>query len=514
MINTFCFILLFNIILFPSDFTQINDNHNNDSSSQEISWEGFFTKYQFKQIYIVFAGPYPSSPSSSFGHIFLLLEPQETKPFFLWHAIDFSANVDSVGSFEFFVKGFFGGLLGAYRIIPFYERFRDYNLLENRALWLFPLDFNNTEKNRFLYNIYTLQNKDYEYLFSNKNCASKIDLVLTESILDPTEKKPNNSLIFFPHSLLNNWKNRVGDLIYIESMKNVIEESYNDFSINNLNDSLNINNLSNTEAALLLNSLEWKYLQKAEHLQQEEKDILNKLRVIVSSSKTETITNFTKFEKDFYLHPSNLIGGGINFLSNSSPEYLVNYRFGLHEFYENTSVYPQNDYLSLLKIEIGIKKNKMILNELFLFNQLSLQPISKLSSYMSWRICFGVVRNLEYQSTPLSYGLYTGLGYTIELLKNRVKLSSLLSVSPVYLQSYGFSLIYGPELIVQINVLENIRLMNIIKGLFNFRENLNDVFYNETNLGIELFNRNYLIFQFKKSMYSSWYSIKYNFYIN
>ena len=482
-----------------------------DTVSTALEWELFLKDYYFKKLYLVFAGPYPASPTSSFGHIFILLEPQENRPFLLWQTIDFSATTDGIGSLEFFLKGIFGGLKGEYRTVPFFEKYREYTFIESRPLWLFSFDLTELEKENFLHNVYMLQKKSYPYSFSNKNCASQIDSLLRISLND---KNISESVVFFPHTLINNWENRIGEHIFIESMNNVIYDSYNKLSADLSSDNYDITKLSSAETVLLLNVLEWKYSHENDHLSEDQKEYLKKLRMIVSSSKNNTINNFMNSKKEFNLHPSILVGSGVKLISRNSPEYLMSFRFGLHEFYENTSVYPANDYLSIMKMEIGLNKNKIAVNELLLFNQLSLQPLSLLSNYFSWRIGLGMERKVEYLNSPIVYGLFTGIGYSIQTIENRVNLSLLMDVSPVYINNYGFSVIYGPEIIAQINISNKLKLMNILRVSFNSRNNLDNIFYNETNLGIEVTKLSNIFLQIKYSRNSGWYSIKYNFYIN
>jgi len=264
----------------------------------------------------------------------------------------------------------------------------------------------------------------------------------------------------------------------------------------------------------LLNFLEWKNSNKKEHLTETEIEIIKKLRILVSKSEEATINIFKNYNKEFNIHPSVLLGGGIKIINNNSPTYLLNLRLGLHDFFESYDVYPANDYLSLFKTDIGFSKNKIFIDEFYLFNQLSLQPISVLSNYLSWRIGLGLERKSEYVKNILTYGLFGGIGYSISILKNSFNLSTLMDVSPVYLQNYGFSVLFGPELIIQAKLSNRIKLMNNFKVTFNTTKKLEDVICNETSFGIELPKLNILYMQLKYSKENISYSIKLNHYIN
>lgn len=483
-----------------------------DKNSQEVfidkDLQVFLKENNFKRLFFVFAGPYPASPTSSFGHTFLLLEPNEDRPFLLWNTIDFSATNTGVGSIEFFIKGIFGGILGEYRMTSFFEKFREYTFIESRPLWLFPFEINKDEKNKFLINLFSLMGKKNPYFFRNKNCASQIDSLLQITV---NGSYSSEKQFFFPLTLLNNWKERISSPIFIESMNNIIAENISETFVKN---EFEIDSLNSPESASLLNYLEWKYKNEDKHLTPLESSILKKLRVHISSSENNSFNNFKKYKKEFYLHPSTLVSSGMKLRNNSHYEYMLQYRFGLHEFFENTSVYPRNDYLEIFKIKLSFSKTKMNLDKILLFNQLSLQPISQLSGYFSWKIGFGSERKFEIINSPLATGLFTGIGYTFELQKNKFNVSLLMEVSPVYLEKSGFSILLGPELLTYIELSNRIKIMNRSKANFNYRTNMNLTFLHETNLSYELTNYLSTIFQYYYSSNNTWYTIELNYYID
>ncbi|MBK7103839.1 MAG: DUF4105 domain-containing protein [Ignavibacteriae bacterium] len=505
-------ILLSSITIFSAEYSTKNLSENYiDTLSEKVSLEIFLKENSIEKLYLVFAGPYPASPTSSFGHLFVLLEPKEKRPFLLWPSLDFSATTDGIGSFEFFLKGIFGGLVGEFRIVPFFEKFREYTFIESRPLWLFPIELNEAEKLSFLKNFFNLQNKSFPYLFANKNCASQIDSIFNISF---NKTNISNRVFFFPKTIIDNWKGRIGEPMFVESTSNIINESIYKLPLDFSEENFNLTELSNSEIALLLNFLEWKNSNKKEHLTETEIEIIKKLRILVSKSEEATINIFKNYNKEFDIHPSVLLGGGIKIIHNNSPTYLLNFRLGLHDFFESYDVYPANDYLSLFKTDIGFSTKKIFIDEFYLFNQLSLQPISVLSNYLSWRIGLGLQRKSEYVNNILTYGLFAGIGYSISILKNSFNLSALMEVSPVYLQNYGFSVLFGPELIIQAKLSNRVKLMHNFKVTFNTTKKLEDVIFNETSFGIELPKLNILYMQLKYSKENISYSIKLNHYIN
>lgn len=503
-------LLLFYSIYPKNKFSNI-DGDGVDTLSKKSNWDLFLTENYFDNLYIVFAGPYPQSPTSSFGHIFITLEPKNKKPLLLWPTIDFSANSENIDSFEFFINGIFGELNGQYRIEPFYEKYRQYTFIESRPLWLFPFSISDKEKRNLLMNIYNRLEKNYPYTFSKKNCASQIDALLGASI---GTMKNNVGIIYYPKTILKEWSDRLGDPLFIESMNNIINEFYNKSKVDMSSESSEIDKLTEAEKVLLLKSLEWKYAHQAEHLNEDRKEFIKKLRLIVANAKYKQESSFNKYRKDFKLHPTMLIGSGINYLKDKTVEYLISYRFGLHEFYENTSVYPSNDYLSIFNLEMGLRDNKIMLNKLFLFDQLSLQPITAYSNFLSWRIGIGIERMVEYKNRPIIYGLFNGIGYTIPLFKDRLNLSLLMNLSPVYTQYNGFTILYGPELILQLNISDDIKIMNKFETTLTTKAALKNVYNNETNLGIGLGDSFILLLKYNYAKYDYGYTFRLDYYLD
>ncbi|MFZ1518788.1 MAG: DUF4105 domain-containing protein [Ignavibacteriaceae bacterium] len=507
----FVVILLSIISIYPKNIVSNINCVNGDTLVEKSNWELFLKENYFSKLYIVFAGPYPQSPTSSFGHIFLVLEPVNKRPLLLWPTIDFSANSDNMDSFEFFIQGIFGELNGRYRIEPFYEKYRQYTFIESRPLWLFPLRLSDDEKNNLLLNIFNQQEKDHPYTFSRKNCASQIDALLRTAL---GMEIVTNRVIYYPKTILSNWDDKIEAPMFIESMNNLIAEFYEVSNIDLSSEHYELEKLTEAEKALLLKSLEWKYAHQNEHLNEERTEFIKKLRLIVAKAEPNQISNFSKYKRDFKLHPSMLIGSGLKYSKDKTVEYLINYRFGLHEFYENTSVYPANDYLSLFKIEMGFRDNKIMLNKLFLFDQLSLQPITSYSKYLSWRIGLGIERMTEYDNRPIVYGLFNGIGYTVPILEDRLNLSLLMNVSPVFTQYNGFTILYGPEFIFQLNVSDNIKIMNKFETTLSTKEALKFVYSNETNIGFGIGDEFILLLQYDYAEYENGYTLRLNYYLD
>lgn len=128
-----------------------------------------------KKVSLVYVTQYVSNPSSVFGHSFLLFQNNE-RPLNLDVVFNNAANVpENVSTYDYVVKGMFGGFPAIYTKEPFYLKIQEYNNIENRDLWLYQLKLSSEEIEQLLNHLWELdQLKDKQYYFLNKNCAYNI----------------------------------------------------------------------------------------------------------------------------------------------------------------------------------------------------------------------------------------------------------------------------------------------------------------------------------------------------
>lgn len=131
-------------------------------------------------VYIAYAGPYSTSPSSAFGHLFLILQPNSEAPVPLWDVVSFSANTEGAGFLRYFFVGIKGGFLGSYKTNKFHEKVREYEVLEDRDLWLVRLRLSEQERAKLQELLISAEGQRYPYKFFSKNCAYYLQLLLSE----------------------------------------------------------------------------------------------------------------------------------------------------------------------------------------------------------------------------------------------------------------------------------------------------------------------------------------------
>lgn len=131
-------------------------------------------------MYLAYAGPYSASPSSAFGHLFLILQPGDETPIPLWDVVSFNADTEDAGFLRYFMAGIGGGFYGSYKTNKFHEKVREYEVLEDRDLWLIRLKLTKQERALLQDSLTTVVGRRYPYTFFSRNCAYYLQLLISD----------------------------------------------------------------------------------------------------------------------------------------------------------------------------------------------------------------------------------------------------------------------------------------------------------------------------------------------
>ncbi len=128
------------------------------------------------QVTLVFASDYLNNPSSMFGHTLLRLDARshsdDTR--LLSYAINYSAQTNTTNGLEFAWKGLTGGYPGAFSLLPYYEKVKEYNDWESRDLWEYELSFSDAEVERLLWVYWEWREFTSPYYFFTRNCSYEL----------------------------------------------------------------------------------------------------------------------------------------------------------------------------------------------------------------------------------------------------------------------------------------------------------------------------------------------------
>ncbi len=130
---------------------------------------------QPRHVMMVFSSDYMNSPSSMFGHTLLRLDPDDNEQTrLLSYAINYAANTDNSNSALYALKGLTGVYPGAYSIMPYYEKVKEYNDFESRDLWEYRLKLTPDESLRLTKRVWELRFVSFPYYFLHSNCSYQL----------------------------------------------------------------------------------------------------------------------------------------------------------------------------------------------------------------------------------------------------------------------------------------------------------------------------------------------------
>ena len=398
----------------------------------------------FKQLYLVFAGPYPASPSSAFGHLLLLVEPEGSSASNpqLWRAINFSADVTGYSKISTFYNGLVGNLNGSYNHLQFYKKMRDYSYAESRDLWLFPVRLTSNEKERFSKFINSREDKSSQYRFADKNCATRI----SESLHYALSESYNSKVFVLPQDVLKNdlISSRLSTPLWIQDVEGQLDELVSKYELDSLLNP-NLDSLDATEKIHFLKTYEWLYNNRSKRLDPKKKEIIRQLRYEISQQETDY-----KFHelgtKEFNIHHPALIGINYSYVNSGPPKILIDTRLGLHSFSDKANTYPKYDYIDAFRLRTLVSNSDLTVDEFWVFHQTSRQPKSQLNSPLSWSLGLGGDRFIYDGQSLMAMGFYSAVGKTYSIGDEWWTSSIILNINPTYLEKNTWSLIVNPKM--------------------------------------------------------------------
>lgn len=126
---------------------------------------------------LIFPTALMGRPASMFGHTFIRLD-SDYESRLLSYAVNYSAYTGEAGGFLYVLKGLFGSYKGYFSILPYYEKVKEYNDLEQRDIWEYNLNLSKEELQRMLMHIWELRDIYSLYYFFDENCSYNILFLL------------------------------------------------------------------------------------------------------------------------------------------------------------------------------------------------------------------------------------------------------------------------------------------------------------------------------------------------
>ncbi|WP_425642881.1 DUF4105 domain-containing protein [Marinomonas gallaica] len=128
-----------------------------------------------EKIFLVFPAAYLNSPSSMYGHTLFRVKKRGNETPLLDYAVNYAANTDPEDNqLVFSYKGLTGGYPGVLSVMPYYQKVKEYNFLENRDIWEYELSLTPSEVDQFVRHIWEMKGTSMPYYFFSQNCSYQL----------------------------------------------------------------------------------------------------------------------------------------------------------------------------------------------------------------------------------------------------------------------------------------------------------------------------------------------------
>jgi len=372
----------------------------------------FMEGFQKQTLSVSFASEYLDNPVSSFGHTMLVFHDKD-KPLLSADAVHFAArSYENDGYLKYIWKGLTGGYPGYFFRDPFFKKQLQYNIIEQRYLHLYTLDFTQEQIENLIHHLYELRNSTYEYYFINENCAYQIAILLD---IATNRDSFSDSRFVLPVEVIKAYKGMYKDkrVLYPISIQvnhlldQMTDKESSQFEAVINGEMLPVNTLSNRVKYAL--SIYYEYDFRKNHIANANYDLTMKLNYTLPELNIETSDPLDKQDA------GRVSVGYIHDIQGDSM--LVSYRpmmLDLLDIQQN----KQASELTVFNPVIKLNKETTYLHQLDLISIKSLPVRSRYFKPVSWRFYTGF--NRKNPDEDLNYEMEFGFG-----LSNRLSVFSL-----------------------------------------------------------------------------------------
>lgn len=163
---------------FPARYfwlkSQLPEGHFQDQPCSEL--DAWLNELQAHSLTLIFPASHINSPSSMYGHTLVRMDRKdESKSKLLSYSVNFAANADpSDNELVFSYKGLAGGYPGILSVLPYYVKTNEYQHMEYRDVWEYPLTFTPDEVQQFARHVWEAKDAEFDYFFFDENCSYRL----------------------------------------------------------------------------------------------------------------------------------------------------------------------------------------------------------------------------------------------------------------------------------------------------------------------------------------------------
>jgi hypothetical protein len=456
---------------FPERFRFLNNELNlKIPKIQCEDFEKWKKQLNAQSVTLVFSSSYLNNPASMFGHTFLRIDSAPyvqgaRKNDLLDYGINYAAKTGDDGGLFFAVNGLIGKYDGYFSLMPYFDKVKEYNDVESRDLWEYPIHLNAEQIDRMLNHLWELGTTTFDYYFFDENCSYHL-----LSLLEVANPEWNLTEPFFywvipsdTIKLLKKIPGALGEPKFRPSLYRHFLKKFQEMSDEEKKTFWKIWNeykekkvLNGDETALQLDALieflNYNRMKERRNLTEEEKVQEREIRVARSKKESKRIE--------------------VNEIQSSSrpdlgvDSFKVSARAGRFQNHSFTGIEIRPVFHDLMDIDLGYQsyseinllraqfryyfdKKKFKLNEWQWAEVVSMNPQSSISRGMSWAVQAGIVTPQDLECHFCNVGKVSGgMGwsrYLIPRYENGL-IFAMLKANLEYSGHFDFVLRAGPSL--------------------------------------------------------------------
>ncbi|MDA8792438.1 DUF4105 domain-containing protein [Bacteriovoracaceae bacterium] len=416
------------VCYYPNRYEFLKNQLNFDS---DINYERdcpllyeFLNKLNAQRVSLVFSSYFVSRPASAFGHTFLRFHKSKNQEAddILDYIVNFSGTIDTKNPIMYGLKGLLGGFQGVFTVMPYYYKIREYNDFESRDLWQYELNYDSSDIEIMVKNIWEMRRTYFDYYYLDENCSYQLltllDLVGTYPGKVKTRFAADQKYFFVApidtvksvlkeESILKSVKFRPAKKTQMELSRDLLNKNeiklYKGF-VKDYDISL-LENLSVEKKVKVLDAaIDYFDFQHAEKLLlEDEKTLMKKNKVLLARAKTKIKFKKNEIKLDLSQAPHqshesssvSFAAGGVNTKSQFtqltlSPAY--------HSLLDPSQGMPRNTTMEMMKFTLRYEKlnpesnSSLHLEKLSLVNAHVLQDITEFDREISYGFDVGQQR--------------------------------------------------------------------------------------------------------------------------
>lgn len=382
-----------------------------------------------KFVTLVFPTSHINSPASMYGHTFLKISSSKDTPL-ISNAINYAAKTDEKNGLIFAFQGIFGGYEGRYSILPYYEKLKEYNNLEQRDVWEYDLNLNEEEIKKLTLHSWELKDSYADYFFFKENCSYAI-LWLLEVARPSLSLVDNFSFKTIPLDTIKliSQNNLIESSNYrystMKKMRYIVDEKIEnrEFIKDFLNEDKNLEESLSKNDKISYLDLKSTYLQyqRAENKLNKEEYTKKYLTILKQRSKFKEPSTFEIKDpiNPIYSHDS----ARVSLFYGSNDSFLFGVKPAYSDIYDMENGYLEGAYIDFFDLNFKKEKDEDIKLDRFTFLKIkSLASQDLLFKPISW----GVDASIEHFNQELFFKVKPEAGVSYTLL-NTIFYSNLAS---------------------------------------------------------------------------------------